>query len=152
MARIALGHKEKFYLGNLDARRDWGHAKDYVRMMWMILQAEKAEDWVIATGVSKSVRQMVVTAFDFVGIELEFYGKGKDEKGIVKSCKNNDYQLEIGKEVLSIDPNYYRPTEVDYLIGDPTKAKKQLGWIPEYNFNALVNEMMESDLKLFNKK
>ena len=152
VARIALGQKENIYLGNLNAKRDWGHAKDYVRMMWMILQADKAEDWVIATGVSKSVREMVVKAFDYVGIELEFHGKGKDEKAIVKACNNNNYQLEIGKEVLSIDPNYYRPTEVDYLVGDPTKAKEQLGWVPEYDFNTLVNDMMESDLKLFSKK
>ncbi len=151
VARIAMGQKEKFYLGNLDAKRDWGHAKDYVRMMWMILQAEKAEDWVIATGVSKSVREMVITAFDFVGIELEFQGTGKDEKAIVKSCNNDNFQLEIGKEVLSIDPNYYRPTEVDYLIGDPTKAKEKLGWVPEYDFNTLVGEMMKSDLVLFQK-
>jgi GDPmannose 4,6-dehydratase len=151
VARIALGQKEKFYLGNLDAKRDWGHAKDYVRMMWMILQADRAEDWVIATGISKSVKQMVVTAFNFVGIELEFHGKGKEEKAFVKACNNTNYQLDIGKEVLSIDPNYYRPTEVDCLIGDPTKAKEQLGWVPEYDFNTLVNEMMESDLKLFKK-
>ena len=151
VARIAIGQKEKFYLGNLDAKRDWGHAKDYVRMMWMILQAEKAEDWVIATGVSKSVREMVITAFDFVGIELEFQGTGKDEKAIVKSCNNDNFQLEIGKEVLSIDPNYYRPTEVDYLIGDSTKAKEKLGWVPEYDFNTLVSDMMKSDLVLFQK-
>ena len=149
VARIALGQKEKFYLGNLDAKRDWGHAKDYVRMMWMILQADKAEDWVIATGVSKSVREMVIKAFEYVGIELEFKGIGKDEKAIVKACNNNKYQLETGKEVLSIDPNYYRPTEVDYLVGDPTKAKEKLGWEPEYDFNDLVNDMMASDLKLF---
>ena len=151
VARIALGQKEKFYLGNLDAKRDWGHAKDYVRMMWMILQADKAEDWVIATGVSKSVREMVTKAFEYVGIEVEFKGIGKDEKAIIKACNNNNYQLKIGNEVLSIDPNYYRPTEVDFLAGDPTKAKEKLGWEPEYDFNDLVNEMMESDLKLFKK-
>ena len=151
VARIALGQKEKFYLGNLNAKRDWGHAKDYVRMMWMILQAHKAEDWVIATGVSKSVREMVIKAFEYVGIELEFKGEGKDEKAIVKACNNNNYQLETGKEVLSVDPNYYRPTEVDYLVGDPTKAKKKLGWEPEYDFDDLVNDMMASDLELFKK-
>ena len=152
VARIALGQKEKFYLGNLDAKRDWGHAKDYVRMMWMILQADKAEDWVIATGVSKSVREMVIKSFEYVGIELEFKGKGKDEKAIVKACNNKSYQLETGKEVLSIDPNYYRPTEVDYLAGDPKKAKEKLGWEPEYDFNDLVNDMMASDLELFKNK
>ena len=152
VARIALGQQEKIYLGNLDAVRDWGHAKDYVIMMWMILQAEKAEDWIIATGVSKSVREMVITAFNYVGIDLQFKGQGKEEKAIVKACNNKDYQLEIGKEILSIDPNYYRPTEVDYLVGDPTKAKEKLGWVPKYNFNALVNDMMKSDLKLFKNK
>ena len=152
VAQIALGQKNKFYLGNLDAKRDWGHAKDYVRMMWMILQADKAEDWVIATGISKSVREMVVKAFDYVGIELEFLGKGVHEKAIVKACNNQNYILDIGKEVLSIDSNYYRPTEVDYLIGDPKKAKEKLGWIPEYDFDTLVNDMMKSDLDLFNRK
>jgi len=152
VARIALGQQEKIYLGNLDAVRDWGHAKDYVIMMWMILQAEKAEDWIIATGVSKSVREMVITAFNYVGIDLQFKGQGKEEKAIVKACNNKDYQLEIGKEILSIDPNYYRPTEVDYLVGDPTKAKEKLGWVPKYSFNALVNDMMKSDLKLFKNK
>ena len=149
IARIALGLKDKFYLGNLDARRDWGHAKDYVKMMWMILQAEKAEDWVIATGKTTSVREFVRMAFLEVGIELEFRGKGIDEKAFVVSCNNNNYKLEIGKEVLSIDPNYFRPTEVDLLIGDPSKAKEKLGWIPEYDLNSLVREMMVSDLKLF---
>jgi GDPmannose 4,6-dehydratase len=94
---------------------------------------------------------MVVAAFDYVGIELEFHGKGKNEKAIVKACIDKHYQLEIGKEVLSIDPNYYRPTEVDYLVGDPKKAKEKLGWVPEYDFNALVNDMMKSDLELFKK-
>tara|TARA_Y100001933_G_scaffold261194_1_gene315230 strand:- start:7912 stop:8994 length:1083 start_codon:yes stop_codon:yes gene_type:complete len=151
VARIALGQKDKFYLGNLDAKRDWGHAKDYVRVMWMILQAKKAEDWVIASGVSKSVREMVIKAFEYVGIELEFRGTGIGEKAIVKACNNDKYLLNIGKEVLSIDSNYYRPTEVDYLIGDPTKAKEKLGWFPEYDFDSLVNDMMKSDLELFNK-
>tara|TARA_B100001287_G_scaffold268504_1_gene264860 strand:- start:961 stop:2046 length:1086 start_codon:yes stop_codon:yes gene_type:complete len=152
VARIVLKQKEKFYLGNLDAKRDWGHAKDYVRMMWMIMQADKAEDWVIATGISKSVREMVIKAFEYVGIEIEFQGKDKNEKAVVKVCNDNNYQLPIGKEVLCIDPNYYRPTEVDYLIGDPTKAKEQLGWQPEYDFNDLVNDMMASDLELIKNK
>ena len=121
-------------------------------MMWMILQADKAEDWVIATGISRSVREMVIKAFDYVGVELEFQGNGEDEKAIIKACNDKNYKLPIGKEVLSIDPNYYRPTEVDYLIGDPTKAKEKLGWIPEYNFNSLVEDMMQADLKLFNNK
>ena len=152
VAKIALGKKEKLFLGNLDAKRDWGHAKDYVRMMWMILQADKPEDWVISTGVSKSVREMVIAAFGHVGILLEFRGKGVNEKAYVKACKIKEYQLEIGKEVLSIDKNYFRPTEVDFLIGDPSKAKQKLGWIPKYDFNSLVKEMMDSDLRLMKVK
>jgi len=150
VSKIALGLQDKFYLGNLEARRDWGHAKDYVRMMWMILQADKPEDWVIATGVTTKVRDFVKMAFQHIGVELEFKGEGVDEKAYVVSCKGK-YQLEIGKEVLSIDPNYFRPTEVDLLIGDPSKAKNKLGWIPEYDLKALVKDMMESDLKLMQK-
>ncbi|MCB4799017.1 GDP-mannose 4,6-dehydratase [Neotamlana laminarinivorans] len=151
VAKIALGLQDKVYLGNLEAQRDWGHAKDYVRMMWMILQAEKAEDWVIATGVTTTVRDFVRMAFLEVGIALEFKGIGVDEKAYVKACHNDDYQLEIGKEVLSVDPTYFRPTEVDLLIGDPTKAKEQLGWVPEYDLEALVKDMMASDIKLMKK-
>ena len=114
VSRIVLGLQDKFYLGNLDSKRDWGHAKDYVRMMWMILQADKAEDWVIATGRTTTVRDFVRMAFAEVGMELEFIGHGINEKAYVKSCINSDYQLEIGKEVLSIDPRYFRPTEVDF--------------------------------------
>ena len=129
-ARIALGLQDKIYLGNLDAKRDWGHAKDYVRMMWMILQAEKPEDWVIGTGKATTVREFVRMSFKEVGIELEFKGKGVNEKATVLKCNNTEFQLETGKEVLSIDPTYFRPTEVDLLIGDPSKAKNKLGWIP----------------------
>ncbi|MDC3350492.1 GDP-mannose 4,6-dehydratase [Flavobacteriaceae bacterium] len=149
VARIALGQKEKFYLGNLDAKRDWGHAEDYVRMMWMILQADKAEDWVIATGKTTSVRDFVKMAFKEVGIEIAFKGTGVNEKGIIVSCSAKNYQLEIGKEILSVDQNYFRPTEVDSLIGDPSKAKNKLGWIPEHDLESLVKDMMSSDLKLF---
>ena len=149
VARIALGQKENFYLGNLDAKRDWGHAKDYVRMMWMILQAEQAEDWVIATGETTAVRDFVRMAFAEVGIELEFKGKGINEKAYVVYCQDPNYQLEIGKEVLSVDPTYFRPTEVDLLIGDPSKAKNKLGWVPEHDLASLVMDMMQSDLKLF---
>ena len=148
VARIALGQKDKFYLGNLDAKRDWGHAKDYVRMMWMILQADKPEDWVIATGETTTVRDFVRLAFNEVGIELEFKGEGVDERAYIVSCSHEKYQLEVGKEVLSVDPTYFRPTEVDLLIGDPSKAKKQLGWIPEHDLCALIKDMMQSDLKL----
>ena len=151
VARIALGQKEKFYLGNLEAKRDWGHAKDYVRMMWMILQADKAEDWVIATGKTTTVRDFVRMAFAEVGIALEFRGEGIYEKGFVASCNNENYKLEIGKEVLSVDASYFRPTEVDLLIGDPSKAKAKLGWVPEHDLASLVKDMMQSDLKLFTK-
>jgi GDPmannose 4,6-dehydratase len=150
-ARIALGLQEKIYLGNLDAKRDWGHAKDYVRMMWMILQAEQPEDWVIATGKTTTVREFVRMSFAEVGIELEFKGEGVNEKAFVVACKNKEFQLEEGKEVLSIDPAYFRPTEVDLLIGDPTKAKEKLGWIPEFDLSALVKDMMHSDVKLMQK-
>ena len=149
VARIAIGKKEKFYLGNLDAKRDWGHAKDYVRMMWMILQADKPEDWVIATGETTTVRDFVRMAFNEVGIAIEFKGAGVDEKAFVVSCSDPNYQLEIGKEVLSVDPSYFRPTEVDLLIGDPSKAKEKLGWVPEHNLASLVKDMMQSDLELF---
>ena len=149
VALIALGKKNKFYLGNLNAKRDWGHAKDYVRMMWMILQAEKPEDWVIATGITTTVRDFVIMAFNVLGIGLEFKGDGINEKAYVSSCSNKNYLIEIGKEVLSIDPNYFRPTEVDLLIGDSTKARKKLGWIPEFNLESLVRDMVNSDIKLF---
>tara|TARA_B100000900_G_scaffold412322_1_gene433855 strand:- start:3317 stop:4444 length:1128 start_codon:yes stop_codon:yes gene_type:complete len=151
VSKIALGLQDKFYLGNLDAKRDWGHAKDYVRMMWMILQAKQAEDWVIATGVTTSVRDFVRLAFKEVGIELEFKGEGKDEKAFVCACNNKDYKIELGKEVLSVDPSYFRPTEVDLLIGDPSKAKNKLGWTPEYDLAALVKDMMEGDISLMKK-
>ena len=150
-SRIALGLQDKFYLGNLDAQRDWGHAKDYVRMMWMILQADKAEDWVIATGTTTPVREFVRMSFNQVGIELEFKGEGVEEKGYVKACHNEDYQLEIGKEILAVDPKYFRPTEVELLIGDASKAKGKLGWVPELDLQDLVKDMMESDLKLMQK-
>lgn len=150
-SRIALGLQDKFYLGNLDAQRDWGHAKDYVRMMWMILQAEEAEDWVIATGKTTPVRDFVRMAFGEVGIELEFKGSGADERAYVKSCSNPDFQLEEGKEVLAVDPKYFRPTEVDLLIGDASKAKNKLGWVPEYDLKYLVKDMMTSDVELMKK-
>lgn len=150
-AKIALGLQDKFYLGNLDAQRDWGHAKDYVRMMWMILQAETPEDWVIATGKTTTVRDFVKMSFAEVGIELAFTGEGIEEKAYIKSCANTAYQLEIGKEVLAVDPKYFRPTEVDLLIGDATKAKEKLGWECEYDLKDLVKDMMQSDLKLMQK-
>lgn len=150
-SKIALGLQEKIYLGNLDAQRDWGHAKDYIRMMWMILQADEAEDWVIATGKTTTVRDFVKMSFNHVGITLEFKGKDADEKGYVAACNNPKYQLEIGKEVIAVDPKYFRPTEVDLLIGDATKAKEKLGWVPKYDLAYLVEDMMRSDLVLMEK-
>jgi GDPmannose 4,6-dehydratase len=151
VSKIALGLQDKFYLGNLEAQRDWGHAKDYVRMMWMILQADQPEDWVIATGVTTTVRDFVRMAFKQVGISLEFKGTGVDEKAYVKSCSKQEFQLAIGKEVLSVDPTYFRPTEVDLLIGDPSKAKNKLGWVPEHDLASLVKDMMQSDVELMKK-
>ena len=151
VSRIAMGMQDIVYLGNLDSQRDWGHAKDYVRMMWMILQADEAEDWVIATGVTTPVREFVRMAFHEAGIELEFKGEGKDEKAYIASCSNPDYQVQIGKEVVAVDPRYFRPTEVDLLIGDAAKAKEKLGWVPKYDLAYLVNDMMKSDLRLMKK-
>ena len=150
-SKIALGLQDKVFLGNLDAKRDWGHAKDYVKMMWLILQADEPEDWVIATGVTTTVRDFVRMSFAYAGIELEFKGEGVDEKAFVVSCSNSEYQVEIGKEVVGVDPRYFRPTEVDLLIGDPTKAEQKLGWTREYKLENLVNDMMQSDLKLMTK-
>ena len=148
VSRIALGIEDKIYLGNLDAKRDWGHAKDYVRVMWMILQYKKAEDWVIATGETTTVREFVRLAFDHVGIELDFKGEGKNEIGIIKKSSNPLYNLEIGKEVVAVDSRYYRPTEVDLLVGDSSKAYKKLGWKSKYNLKDIVDEMMLSDLNI----
>jgi GDPmannose 4,6-dehydratase len=150
-ARIGLGLQDKFYLGNLDAKRDWGHAKDYVRMMWMILQADEPEDWVIATGTTTTVRDFVRMSFKHIGVSLRFEEEGIEEKAFVESCNNDLYQLEIGKEVLSVDPKYFRPTEVELLIGDATKAKEKLGWECQYDLDMLVKEMMAGDLKLMKK-
>ena len=151
VSRIALGLQDKFYIGNLNAMRDWGHAKDYVRMMWMILQADHPEDWVISTGITTSIRDFIIMAFKHIGVELTFKGKGLNEIGLIKSCSNPDYKLEIGKEILSVDPKYFRPTEVDYLCGDSTKAREKLGWVPEIKLNELVEDMMSSDLSFFKK-
>ena len=151
VSRIALGLQDKFFIGNLDAKRDWGHAKDYVRMMWMILQHDNPEDWVIATGRTTSIRDFIKMAFSHIGVELEFKGDGVDEIGVVASCSNDNYQLEIGKQILAVDKKYFRPTEVDLLIGNPTKAKEKLGWTPEISLEELVEDMMLSDIKLFEK-
>jgi GDPmannose 4,6-dehydratase len=151
VARIALGMQEKLYLGNLSARRDWGHAKDYVRAMYLILQQDKPDDFVIATGVTTEVREFVRMAFAEVGISLRFSGAGADEKAFIDNCADPEFQLPIGKEVLSVDPAYFRPTEVELLIGDPSKSKNVLGWEPEYDLNGLVKDMMEGDIKLMKK-
>lgn len=147
-AAIAKGRQEKLFLGNLDAQRDWGHAKDYVRAMWLILQQDSPEDYVIATGITTCVRDFVKMAFSEVGISLVFEGEGVDEKGYVSHCANPAYQLEIGKQVVAVDANYFRPTEVDLLMGDPTKARTKLGWEPRYDLVSLCREMMAADLAL----
>ena len=151
ISRIVLGFKNKFYLGNLDAKRDWGHAKDYVRMMWMILQHDKPEDWVIATGKTHSVREFVVKCFDYLNIEISFKGRGVKEIGYI-SKNNSRFKLKNGQVVLEVDPDYYRPTEVDLLVGDASKANKKLGWKPKYDLDSLVQEMIDFDLDLVKKE
>jgi GDPmannose 4,6-dehydratase len=151
VAKIALGLQDKLFMGNIDAKRDWGHAKDYVEAMWRILQQDTPEDFVIATGVTTTIRDFIKMAFAEVGIEVDFKGTGVDEKGYIVSCSNPDYQLEVGKEVVVIDPKYFRPTEVELLIGDPTKSKTKLGWEPKYDLAALVKEMVAADVSLFSR-
>jgi GDPmannose 4,6-dehydratase len=148
VARIASGKQDCLYLGNLNALRDWGHAKDYVEAMWLMLQQQAPEDYVIATGKTTSVRDFLKMAFSECGIELKFSGENENEIGEVVFCSNSNYDLLVGKIVVQVDPQYYRPTEVDLLIGNPTKANTKLNWIPKYDLVALVKEMMESDLKL----
>lgn len=152
VSRIALGLQEKLYLGNLSAKRDWGHAKDYVEAMYLMLRQDKPDDYVIATGVTTEVRDFVRLAFSFVGVDLEFRGSGADEKAYVASVAGSEYHFREGQCVLEVDPRYFRPTEVDILLGDPTKAKKELGWEPKHSLNDLVNDMMDSDLKLMRRE
>jgi GDPmannose 4,6-dehydratase len=152
VAQIALGSSHMLLLGNLDAKRDWGHARDYVEGMWMMMQHNKPEDFVMATGVTTSVRDFVKMAFGYLGIEIEFTGSGIKEKGIVTKCNNPLYQLKIGQQVMRINEKYFRPTEVDMLIGDSTKAKTLLGWEPKYSLEMLVNEMMDHEMRLEKKK
>ena len=150
-AKIALGMDNCLYLGNLDAKRDWGHAKDYIEGMYLILQQEKPEDFVLATGITTTIRDFVKMSFAELGIELGFRGKDEAEEAYV--VKNTgEYNLEEGKVVVKVDPKYYRPTEVELLIGDPTKAMTQLGWKPKYDLGALVKEMVASDVSLFKKE
>ena len=152
VAKIGLSLQDKIYLGNLDARRDWGHAKDYVEAMWRILQQPEPEDYVIATGITTPVREFVRMAFAEIGVELEFKGKADKEVAIVAASNNPDFMVPVGKEVVAVDPKYYRPTEVDLLIGDPTKAQTKLGWKPTYDLPMLVKDMMNSDIQLFRKE
>ena len=150
-AKIALGLQNKLYLGNLDAQRDWGHAQDYVEAMWLMLQQDQPEDFVIATGKTTSVREFVRMAFEQIGVELTFDGEGVDEVGIVTASYHPDYQIQTGSTIIHVDPRYFRPTEVELLIGDPTKAKEKLGWTPKRNLKTLVKEMVAADLELFKK-
>jgi len=162
VSRIALGLQDKVFMGNLDAKRDWGHAKDYVEAMYLMLQQEKPEDYVIATGLTTRVRDFIKMAFEQVGLYLRFEGSGVEEVGILDTINFEVYQkttgnenivssLQLNKVMIKVDPNYFRPTEVDLLIGDPTKAKTKLGWEPKYNLQTLVEEMMVEDVKLFQK-
>ncbi|MFN4145746.1 MAG: GDP-mannose 4,6-dehydratase [Runella sp.] len=151
VAKIALGQQQTVYLGNLDAQRDWGHAKDYVEAMWLMLQQDTPEDYVIATGRTTRIRDFVRMAFAELGIELAFSGSGIEEIATVSACHHPDFQLPTGQVVVRIDPRYFRPTEVDLLIGDATKAKTQLGWQPKYTLEALVKEMVAADLELFRR-
>lgn len=148
VAKIALGLQDTLYLGNLDAKRDWGHAKDYVEGMWLMLQQETPEDFVLATGITTQIRDFVKMAFEEVGIQLKFEGKDENEIAVVVACTGK-YQIPIGKTVLKVDPRYYRPTEVDLLIGNPSKANNKLGWIPKYTLAEMVQEMVASDIKIF---
>jgi GDPmannose 4,6-dehydratase len=152
VAKIGLGLQDKLYLGNLDAKRDWGHAKDYVEAMWRILQQDVAEDFVIATGITTTVRDFVRMAFGEIGVELEFKGRDEKEYAVVAACNNPDFQLAPGRVVVAVDANYFRPTEVDLLLGDASKAKEKLGWEPKYDLGTLVSEMVQADLTLFEKQ
>ena len=150
-AAIALGKQDCLYLGNLNSQRDWGHAKDYVEAMWRILQQDVAEDYVIATGVTTYIRDFVRLSFAEVGIELIFEGENECEVAKIGTCKDTQYQLTIGKVVVRVDPQYYRPTEVDLLIGDPAKSNNKLGWKPQYTLKQLIKEMVISDLNDYEK-
>lgn len=148
-AKIALGLQDELYLGNLDAKRDWGHAEDFVNAMWLMLQQDTPEDYVIATGITTSVREFVRAAFNQLGIQLDFRGTGIEEEATISGCRNPEFQLPIGKKVVSVDPKYFRPTEVDLLLGDSSKAQKNLNWKLNYSLDEMVSEMVNSDLTLF---
>ncbi len=151
VAKIALGFQETLYLGNMNAKRDWGHAKDYIEGMWLILQQEKPEDFVLATGITTEIRDFVRMAFAEIGVELGFRGEAENEEGFVVA-NTGKFNVEIGKVVVKVDPRYYRPTEVDLLIGDPTKANTKLGWKPKYTLAEMVKEMVASDIVIFEKE
>lgn len=151
VSKIALGLQDKLYLGNLSAKRDWGHAKDYVEAMYLILQQDKPDDFVIATGVTTEVREFVRLSFKEIGIDIEFIGDGVNEKGIVNSC-NGGIKLPLGKEVVVVDERYFRPTEVDLLLGDSSKAQELLGWKPKHSLQDLIKDMMSGDMKLMQKE
>jgi GDPmannose 4,6-dehydratase len=150
-ARIALGLEDCIYIGNLNAKRDWGHAKDYVEGMYLMLQQEKPEDFVLATGITTTIRDFIIMAFKELGVELAFKGEGDKEEGYVVA-NNGNYDIKVNQIVAKVDPKYFRPTEVDLLIGDATKAKTKLGWVLKYDLPALVKEMVASDLELFKKE
>ena len=166
LARIVLGMQDILYIGNLSSRRDWGHAKDYIKAMYLILQQDEPDDYVIATGISTEVREFIRKAFATLGVEITFSGEKIDEKGSISSINQKLFIDKVGEEhfenirtrykknpvILKVDPGYFRPTEVDFLEGDPTKARKKLGWIPEYNLDELISEMVTSDLNLMKKE
>lgn len=164
VSKIALGLQKDLFMGNLDSKRDWGHAKDYVKAMWLILQQDVPEDFVIATGVTTKVRDFITMAFDHIGFTLRWEGEGVDEVGILDSIDQKKYQEALGEAIkplilnllnstlVQVDPRYFRPTEVDLLIGDPTKSNTKLGWKPEYDLAGLVEDMMQADLSLFKKE
>lgn len=152
IAQMALGLEKTLYMGNIDSQRDWGHAKDYVEAMWLVLQHDQPEDFVIATGKTTRVRDFIILAFSEVGVVLAFQGEGIDEVAVVVSSYNAEFSFEIGQKVIQIDPAYFRPTEVDLLIGDSTKAKTKLGWQPKYTLEMLVKEMVQADVELFRKE
>lgn len=149
--RIALGLQQTMFMGNIDAKRDWGHAKDYVEAMWLMLQQDHPDDFVISTGVTTTVKEFIRKTFEQLGITLRFSGEGLNEIGIVTESTNPEFRIKVGQEVIKIDPKYFRPTEVELLIGDPTKAKSKLGWVPKYNLDSLIKEMVASDLELFKR-
>ena len=151
VAKIALGLQDSLYLGNLDAQRDWGHAKDYVEGMWLMLQQDHADDYVLATGVTTRVRDFVRMSFREVGVELEFKGEGVDEVGVISEVSNPEFPLSVGTTVVAVDPRYFRPTEVELLLGDPTKARTKLGWEKKYDLAAMCSEMVRADIELFER-